>query len=234
MRSLGKLTGCLIVACLVAAGCRTDAGQEPRGPSTAAPGGHSSSPVDPDRLKARTQARLDQDRRARGAVLDETALADLRLQVETPMGAGGDALSPCRPVLASNQKTIGGYVASWKRPDASLRLEQYVVAYGTDEPSPEATAALAEVRDSLTCKEHRTREGRLTLTGTTPLPEYPGVADRLAFCERIDDGPRTTCTVLLARGDLLSKVRVVAPTQSAATEALSQLAAAAARALVKP
>ncbi|AXB42973.1 hypothetical protein [Amycolatopsis albispora] len=73
---------------------------------------------------------------------------------------------------------------------------------------------------------------RLICSGATPVQLTPtGAEAQRAWCET--DKGAAVCTVLLARGDVISAVQVAASTQARATDAAKRLAPISAAALVR-
>lgn len=84
----------------------------------------------------------------------------------------------------------------------------------------------------LTTKGAAEAVNRLICSGATPVQLTPAGAEaQRAWCET--DKGAAVCTVLLARGDVISAVQVSASTQARATDAAKRLAPISAAALVR-
>lgn len=156
--------------------------------------------------------------------------ADLAAEGVHPAGppspAELPALTTCRvPLDLAGHPAAAGYEARWLYGSGSS-LQQYLAGY----PGGRAAAVVDAVRRDLTCVSYPAPDGPHRLTAPVDLPSQPGVDGQLAWCER---GPAQagSCTLLLARGPLLTVVTVDAPVEARARAAIIRVAPLAATAL---
>ncbi|MFD2764446.1 hypothetical protein [Micromonospora eburnea] len=122
-----------------------------------------------------------------------------------------------------------GQRREWKAPH--LRIQQFAGGWGV---SP-AAEAVARVRGQLGCGTYRDREGLHRILGERELSRLSGLDDQLMFCEVINekgpDRPTYLCTVLVARGEVASRIQTWAATAERAEQVTRELAAPAAQRL---
>ncbi|KAA2265711.1 hypothetical protein F0L68_03830 [Solihabitans fulvus] len=135
-------------------------------------------------------------------------------------GQGGHAQGPPVPVMPaenvkyslvracgitppSNAKIHAARQAQWftdRKPDPSLSVSQLTVAYqGTT-----GAAAIAEIRELLTCQDYQDGSITRTVTGDETIPAVAGADAQYVYCEN----ENASCVMLLARGDLATAVTV--------------------------
>jgi hypothetical protein len=156
--------------------------------------------------------------------------ADLAAEGVHPAGPASPAvlhgLATCRVALdLAGHPAAAGYQARWLYATGSA-VQQYVAGY----PGARAGAVVDAARRALTCPSYPAADGPHRLSAPVELPPQPGVDDQLVWCEH---GPAQSgaCTVLLARGPLLSVVTVDATVEARARAALTRVAPLAAAAL---
>ncbi|WP_204291741.1 hypothetical protein [Micromonospora gifhornensis] len=122
-----------------------------------------------------------------------------------------------------------GQRREWKAPH--VRIQQFAGGWGV---SP-AAEAVAQVRGRLGCGTYQDREGLHRVLGERELSPLSGLDDQLMFCEVINEegpeGPTHLCTVLLARGEIASRIQTRAATAERAEQVARELAVPAARRL---
>jgi hypothetical protein len=167
---------------------------------------------------SRTPARLDRH------ALSSADLAEEEVRPEgVPSRAVLNALADCGAPLRAGSPATAGYQAAWAY-STGATLRQYVASY------PDGAAAVLDVvRDSLDCGRFRAGEGQFQVDPSFELPPAEGVDSQLSWCSQ---SPRqSTCTLLLAKGPLLSAVAVTASADSRAKAAVTRIAPRAVTAL---
>ncbi len=122
-----------------------------------------------------------------------------------------------------------GQRREWKA--SGLRIQQFAAVWGINS----AADAVAQIRSRLGCGTYRDREGLHRVLGERELSRLSGLDDQLMFCEVInEEGPEGSthlCTVLLARGEIASRIQARADTAERAEQVTRELAAPAAKRL---
>ncbi|MET8262183.1 hypothetical protein ACFYPG_32935 [Micromonospora sp. NPDC005553] len=125
--------------------------------------------------------------------------------------------------------TAFGQQREWEAPD--LRVMQLAGAWGVTS----GAQAVEQVRGKLGCGTYRDREDRYRVLGETQLPRLPGLDGQLMYCEVIDGADRSVpthiCTLLLARGALVSRIRTLALDTATAERVTKQFSVLAAQSL---
>jgi hypothetical protein len=124
---------------------------------------------------------------------------------------GTDRLTPCADKLPSDHNRGPGFVAAFSNSDFTVVIDQYAVVYGLWDHSYSGAGAVAEVSDATTCRAYTSRDGRSELTGSFELGSIQGVDGQFAFCERIGE-VGGGCSAYLSKRDVLSMIKVRAPT----------------------
>lgn len=199
------------------------------GTSCGPSGGAGHDPAEPVETWSKADGELaDQGIQPRGAV---ESSAELRVQramlgpelelenekalVPNPKSMQGTPLERVNDLVTDACRKPSGRDAylskfgrrrEWKHPEA--RIEQFAGAWGV----LTARDAVEQSRKWLTCSSYRNRDGLHRLLGLVPLPVFDEIDQRLMFCEVIEENaPGKTmylCTVLLARGDIVSRFMV--------------------------
>jgi hypothetical protein len=156
--------------------------------------------------KARTAAQLSALALA-PAVLTEDGL-------EVPESNGAATATP-DPLCGKALTGGAGYRVRTRSQSGASKLDQWIIT------NPAAEQAVAAARKALPC----------AATEFTALPVASGVDDRLGWCEPSADGG--TCTVLLAKDDLVVSLRLDTISVERAQEVLTRLTNAAMGLLAK-
>jgi hypothetical protein len=165
---------------------------------------------------------------ADAAFLTDADLAFLPGPVVRTMDTGGSqVLSPCGRTRAEQDWAWPGSIMEWEETDGQLVVNQFVRPFSRRGLVVSAADVLGEVRARTTCRTYESREGEPRLTGELTLPPLPGIDAQYVLCEEID-GKTGACAVFLARGAVVSKVRVRAPSEAMARERVATIAKAAA------
>jgi hypothetical protein len=126
-----------------------------------------------------------------------------------------------------------GRARNWKgrdtvESDDARVVRQFAGAYG----AITAAEAIDQVNGEFGCKRYTDFVDVYTGVGRVGLPELPGVDRQLLYCEQGED-TADRCTLLLARGDILSRITVEAATEAEAERDVRALADDAAEALTR-
>lgn len=161
--------------------------------------------------------------------LDRHALsaADLAEEEVRPEGAPSTAvlneLADCGAPLRAGSPATAAYQAGWAY-STGATLRQYVASY------PDGAAAVLDtVRGALDCGRFRAAQGQYQVDSSFEVPPAVGADSQLSWCSQ---NPRQSiCTMLLAKGPLLSAIAVTASTDSRAKAAVTRIAPRAVTAL---
>jgi hypothetical protein len=126
-----------------------------------------------------------------------------------------------------------GRARNWKGRDADGSddyrvVRQFAGAYG----AITAAEAIDQVNGEFGCDRYTDFVDVYTSVGRIGLPELPGVDRQLLYCEQGEDAA-DRCTLLLARGDVLSRLIVEASSEAEAERDVRALADDAAKALAR-
>ncbi len=155
------------------------------------------------------------------AGLGPSDLAAEKVAVDgAPVSTTTVVLPDCGVDLAAE----AGRQSTWKYPSGSL-LRQYV-AYSTT-----ASTAVDAARRAIDCRTFEVDGTTFLIDGGATVQPLPGVDDQLTWCASAPT--RVTCTILLARDDLVTAVTVEAGTAARARSAITRLAPKAAQALAR-
>jgi hypothetical protein len=126
--------------------------------------------------------------------------------------------------LPSDDHTRGGSGQSWKFDDGSI-VEQFAQGYDIS-----AADVVREVQRAVGCNNYRPQDGgrdagKVTVVRDVPQLQFPGLDASWIFCEV---SRRSRCVVLLARGDVVSRLWAAAADRPRAEELVRQAALAAA------
>ncbi|SDC10924.1 hypothetical protein SAMN05216174_101133 [Actinokineospora iranica] len=194
----------------------------PPSATSAAPAQPSSAPAP---TTAASSAAAAKDRAATVALGALTA-ADLAAEEVSASGAPDTGVPATLPDcgVRLGAASAPGQETTWKYRSGSMLRQR--VAYAED-----PTAVLAAARDALDCGAFQVDGESFLVDEGAPLSALPGVDDRLSWCA---SGPgKVTCTVLLARGNLVTAVTVESGTAARARSAVTRLAPKAAAALAR-
>lgn len=177
--------------------------------ATTTPGKPSQAAPSTSLVKTRPAAQLS------ALALAPAVLTEDGLEVRESAATATASLDP----LCGRTLTGGaGYRVRTRSQSGASKLDQWIIGY----PAKDAGGVVAAAREALPC----------TATELTGVPAASGVDDRLGWCEALADG-RGTCTVLLAKDDLLVSLRLDTVTVERAQDVLTRLASSATGQLAK-
>ncbi|MEU4625372.1 hypothetical protein AB0G04_36050 [Actinoplanes sp. NPDC023801] len=202
---------------------RSDCGADRADDVTAAP-----------RLQPAGSFRPGAAERVKAAMLDRDVITWLE-----PAGAAPHPDEDVAAHVCDNGPGSGAFVAAfgqtrdwWDRDSGGFSDEravrQFVGAYG----AVTAADAITQVNGQFSCDRYTDFGNDYTSVGRVGLPELPGVERQLLYCEQ-DENENGRCTLLLARGDILSRLVVKAATEADAERDARALADDAAAALAR-
>lgn len=232
MSSIGRSMVVVLVSAslLVASGCGceggTGAGIVVKGPGSPAPSGYT---VD-----------VSQQRADRATLVSEDLVplvAQVTLEGHHSMGP----LSLCTSAVWVRGWSGSQSFREWEsgKNTAEWTLVTHAVrAYGDlmSEPAEVLSGAVVvAARKGDTCETYPSREGTPHLTGELELPPLAGVDAQYVVCERIDrPGSKVwgSCVALLAKDEIVSRLRVRTTSEKSAKDLIRRLAPVAAQRLV--
>ncbi|GDY28588.1 hypothetical protein [Gandjariella thermophila] len=156
--------------------------------------------------------------------------ADLAAEGVHPAGPPAPAVLPAlatchAPLDLAGRPAAAGYQARWLYASGSS-LQQYLAGY----PGARAAGVVDAVRRAVSCPSYPAPDGVHRLAGPVELPPQTGVDAQLAWCEH-GAAQSGSCTLLLARGPLLTVVTIDATVEARARAAIIRVAPVAAAAL---
>ncbi|BCB74825.1 hypothetical protein GCM10022251_53610 [Phytohabitans flavus] len=240
-----RLAYLALVLCgaLLAAGC--DAGSPVGSATTGSPPATSATTAPSGTPAAATPT----PEASRGPVVDMALLRRRAAAAQIPPG-GLVVLGGARKPKLDEADTFGTADVCGRYPAADadrlhashirvwaatgLWVRNITHAYGT----AKGVDVVQQVRANLgACTKYKSWDGETTLLGEVTLPAYPGLDQRVAYCHRSKPAGQTTyiaCDAYLAKGTMISTVRVLSgATRASNADAVVIVAAASAAALVE-
>ncbi|MEU4620786.1 hypothetical protein AB0G04_12525 [Actinoplanes sp. NPDC023801] len=199
-----------------ASGCPLSNGKPPPSPGATAPGQQPGSSV-----RAGAAGRVER------ALLDADEIHGRKMTGPPSPYTDDLASSVC-----GNDAAKGAYSSAFGRQRQWWGGERFVIQFAGAFGAVTAAEAVAQVEGVLTCEKYRDL-GDHTGVHSVPLPPLPSVDRQLMFCDRVDrfGDELRTCTVLLAEGDVLTRLIVEADTEEEAIRIAGDVAARAGAAL---
>ncbi|MEV0901166.1 hypothetical protein [Actinoplanes sp. NPDC049802] len=194
--------------------CATGVGPVPAVTSSAVPGQQPAASIKPGAAE-----------RVEKALLGPNAVAGMAAGAFDPPYVEDVASHVCGngPQLGA-VSTVFGQERVWRGGDRGVR--QFAGAYGMIT----AAEAVAQVNGVLGCGEYTEYMIKYAGVHQVDLPKLPGIDQQRMFCETVAK-KSSRCTVLLARGDVLTRILARAANQQDAADLARMLAVPAAAAL---
>lgn len=186
-----------------------------------------------------TRGQIDQ--RLSETMLSDDDLAGQGLKASSPIGPytgrASHLLFTCNMVLRSNDLILAVKEGEWSTKDDSVDLIQESVYY----TFMSGAEAIDENRRNLTCDTYihtstnasGTSKVEVRVTGEIATPPAAGVDNQYAFCEQITNNSVVICTLLLARGSIVTATVVFAPYASTARQVITKITPLLAEALAR-